>query len=510
MAPPDAAALLATERYVTPLPRGGTIGHAAVVYPHGYPVGMSSLALHLLWRELAAAGWATDRAFLDPHPGYSLARSRPLRDFDLLAVTCSYELDYLHLPRLLEAGGVPALRAERGPKHPLVIAGGPAVTANPEPLAPFFDLIFIGELEPIWPELSAALALAPQSRSAALEAAATVPGVYLPGDPPTAPVRRQVLRAVDDHPCSSVLVTPEAELSDIFLVETGRGCPQTCRFCLARQLYHPFRPRSLAGLLETIRPGLAVTPKIGLLGAALSDHPHLLALVETLRAEGAQVSTSSLRVGALTPPLVEALAATGTRSLTLAPETGSEALRETLGKPIANRVLLEAATTAQAAGLHALKLYFMFGLPEETEEDLAAIGELIAQVRSAAPRLRLEVALSPLVPKPHTPWENLPLLPTAELRARGSRLRRSLERQGLSANVGSSRWTLVQTALSRGGQELAPAILAASRAGGDFAAVRRGWREAGLRLEDYAEASSPPPWRVVDLQPCPRERAPKA
>jgi radical SAM superfamily enzyme YgiQ (UPF0313 family) len=464
---------------------------------------MSSLAVHTLWRGLAEAGWLVERAFLDPQPGHTLDHGTSLRDFHLLACTCAYEPDYLNLPRLLEAGGVPALAAERGPEDPLLIAGGPGVTQNPEPLAPLFDLLFIGEVEPVWPQLQSALALAADSREAALEAAEQVPGIYRPDRPPAAPVPRQVRREVDRYPTASVVVTPEAELSDMFLVEIGRGCPQTCKFCLARQLYHPFRPRSLESLLATIRPALAVTRRVGLLGAALSDHPHLLELCETLAAEGARISTSSLRVDAITPRLVEILASGGARTLTLAPETGGEALRRRIGKPIAQEHILAAARAAQEAGMAAVKLYFMVALPDETDADRQAIPALVADLRRAAPRLRLEVALSPLVPKPHTPWEGLPLPPLAEIRRQCAQVRQDLGRQGITVHVGSARGALVQTALSRGGRELGPVLVAASRAGGDFSAVRRACRGAGLRLEDYAQPPAEPPWRVVRMDGCP-------
>ncbi len=364
--------LLAQERYLSPLPVGGAARRAAVVYPHHYAVGMSSLALHTLWRLLAEAGWSVQRAFLSPDPGRGLEHGSRLRDFHLLAFTCAYELDYLNLPRLLEEGGLRPLREERKPEDPLVIAGGPGVTQNPEPLAPLFDLLFIGELEPVWQQLQPALALAAQSKAAALEAAAEIPGVYCPQRPRWRPVVRQMLREVDLFPTVSVAITPEATLSDMVLAEVGRGCPQACRFCLARQLYHPFRPRSLESLLASLLPALSVTRHVGLLGAALSDHPQLLSLCETLAEEGALLSSSSLRVGALTPRLAEVLAQTGAQTLTLAPETGREVLRRQIGKPVSQEQILDAAQAAQKAGIRALKLYFMVALPEETEEDRLA------------------------------------------------------------------------------------------------------------------------------------------
>ena len=501
-APPEAgassSALLASERYLEP--RGGPSGRgrALVLYPNSYAVAMSSLATHTLWRRLGEAGWEVHRAFLDPRPGHSLETGEPLRSYDLIACTCSFELDYFHLAALLEAGGVPALRAERGPEAPLLIAGGPAVTANPAPLAPLLDLLFLGELEPVWPELSAALAEGP----GALEAAAAVPGVYRPDRPPAAPIPRQVLREVDAFPTASLALTPLAELSDMFLVEAGRGCPQSCRFCLSREIYHPFRPRSLEALLATIRPALAVTPRVGLVGAALSDHPRLLELCETLAAEGAQISTSSLRADKLHPRLLEILAGSGARSVTLAPEAGTEELRAALGKRISQEQILTAAEAALAAGLHGIKLYFLVGVPGETPADREAIAALIADLRRRAPRLRLEVALSPLVPKPHTPYEGLEMPPVAEMRAREREVRQAVGRLGVRLTAGSARWALVQTALSRGGEELGPVLVAAARAGGDFSAFTRALRQAGLRLEDYLRPPADPPWRIVRMDGC--------
>lgn len=495
----EAARLLAAERWVAPGVRGGE-GRAVVVYPNSYAVGMSSLAVHTLWRLLAEAGWWCDRAFLHPGPGRTLEQGMRLGESHLLAFTCAYELDYLNLGPLLEAGGIPPLREERGPAGPLLIAGGPAVTQNPAPLAAIFDLLFIGEVEPVWPRLREALALVLDSKQAALEAAAEVPGVYCPSRPRREPVVRQVLHGLDAWPTASLVVTPEAELADLFLVEVGRGCPRGCLFCLTRQIYRPFRPRSLDSLLSTLRPGLSVTSRVGLVGAALSDHPHLLALCAALQAAGVQISTSSLRVDAVAPELIGVLAKAGARTLTLAPETGSEALRRKIGKPIAHRQILAVAQAAQEAGLAALKLYFMVALPEETEEDRRAIGELVAAIRQAAPRLRLEVSLGPLVPKPHTPWENLEMPPLAEVRRRCAQVRRDLERQGLAVSVGSAREALLQAALSRGGPELGPVLVEAARSGGGYGAVEQALRRAGLRLDDYRRAPAEAPWRMVRLE----------
>jgi radical SAM superfamily enzyme YgiQ (UPF0313 family) len=239
---------------------------------------------------------------------------------------------------------------------------------------------------------------------------------------------------------------------------------------------------------------------VGLVGAALSDHPHLLALCRALQAAGAQISTSSLRVDAVAPELISLLAQAGARTLTLAPETGSEALRREAGKPIPHRRILAVAEAAQEAGLASLKLYFMVALPGETEEDRRAIGELVAAIRQAAPRLRLEISLSPLVPKPHTPWENLEMPPRGEIRARCAQVRRDLERQGLAATVGSAREALLQAALSRGGPELGPVLVEAGRRGGGYAALEQALRRAGLRLDDYRRAPAQAPWRIVRLE----------
>ncbi len=472
----------------------------ALVYPNSYYVGMSSLGLQTLYRLFnGRSDVVAERVFwAAPQAPHSVEHQEPLAHFGVLAVTLSFELDLLHLTDMLRQAGIPVLAAERDEDAPLVLAGGPVATANPELLAPLVDAAFIGEVEEGFDRLAETLVeTAAAPRSERRQALSTLPGLYVPDQSPV-PVRRMWLADLDAFPVHSVVLTPDTEFGDMFLVEISRGCPRGCRFCLAGYLYRPLRSRSVAVILEQAREGVRRRPTIGLVGAAVSDYRDIDGLVDGLRDLGARIAVSSLRVHPLPESLLQALAASGTQTLTLAPEAGSECLRGRISKGVTEEHVLAAAERAGRHGFPQLKLYFMIGLPGETDEDVLAIAGLAREVKARF-RRRITVHVTPFVPKPHTPFEREPMAAAATLDRRGKTLARSLRAAGIALRAEGTAWARVQGVLARGDRALGRAL-------GELPApTLAGWRQmlrrAGLAEEDYLRARGPGeplPWAVVE------------
>ncbi len=450
----------------------------ALVFPNTYYLGMSSLAVHTLYHlwnlhdEIVCERVFTDgSAPGSPRQAWaaplSLESGAPLDYFPVVAFTISYEMDYFNVVALLRAAGIPLWAAERDETHPLILAGGPAVSANPEPLAPFLDAVLIGEVEPVIERLTGALHLVASSRDEALVALSVLPGLYLPNlrpsDPTTPqPVDRQWLCDLDAVPTRSVLFTPDTEFGQMGLLEIARGCGRGCRFCLAGYAYRPPRYRSVEHLVLQAGDLLRHGERLGLVSAAVSDHPQIDQLATRLRGLGAKISVSSLRVDALSEPLVRALAESGTRTLTIAPEAGSERLRRVVNKTQTEADLLRAVDLAARYDLGQVKLYFMLGLPTEEEEDLRALVNLAQAAANRFPR-QVTVNLTPFVPKAHTPFQRLAQTPAAVVKRRLAWVERTLRRGGIDVKSESPAWAEIQGTLSRGDRRLAGALHAVNR-----------------------------------------------
>ncbi|MFA5317116.1 MAG: radical SAM protein, partial [Dehalococcoidales bacterium] len=420
----------------------------ALVYPNRYHIGMSNLGVHAIYRLLNnRSDLVCERVFWEgAGPVISLESQRPLSDFAMLAFSVPYELDYLNIPSVFRAGSMPLYAAERDDSHPLVIAGGAAVMANPMPLAPFFDCLCIGEAEVILPALLEVVNRG-LGRRRLLKALAEVPGLYVPQVRPEGPVVRQFVTRLDEQLASSAIITQGTELGGLYLIEVSRGCAWNCRFCLATRVFCPVRYASLEKLLDRAGEGLKYRRRLGLVGAVVTAHPDIETLVLELRKLGAEISLSSLRIKPLSETVLRAVLESGAKSLALAPEAGSERLRRMINKGINEDDIFRAVAMVAACGVRQLKLYFMIGLPTETDEDIEAIVKLVRglkEVLAAGSSGRLVLNVAPFVPKAGTPFQWQPMARLDVLRGRLKQLKAGLESQGIRVKAESPAWSEVQ------------------------------------------------------------------
>lgn len=458
----------------------------ALVYPSPYPVAMSSLGFQVVYTLLNRLDdTSAERAFLGDGestsgPLLTYEGRRPASDLSVLAFSVAHELELTGLFSCLKAAGVPLLSNARSPRHPWVIAGGPLTFSNPAPLAPFVDAVVMGEAEQVLSPLIDAL-FDGGGRDETLRLLAQTPGVWVPTQHGDTLAR---LAQCDDGflPGAAAVWTEHASLPSMFLVETERGCSRGCAFCVMRRsTNHGMRVVPADRVLARV-PDAA--PRVGLVGAAVSDHPQIADIVRSLVSDGRQVGLSSLRSDRLTSELVELLVRGGTRTLTVASDGASERLRIRLEKKIGEEHLLHAAELAGAHGIERLKVYMMVGVPGETNADLdEAIVATKQQAAKAGRRTRVSVGLSPFVAKRNTPLDGAPFVGVREAERRINALRRALAPR-VEVKPTSARWAWVEYALAQGGASAGLAALEAWQAGGTFGA----WKRALKKLPHAAAA----------------------
>jgi radical SAM family uncharacterized protein len=474
----------------------------ALAFPSSYFVGMSNLGFQTVYRLLNdRESVVCERVFLPDDPDledltrsgtalFTMESQTAVRDFDVLAFSLSYELDYPNVLRILSLSKLPELADERGDESPLVIAGGPAATFNPEPLAPFIDLFVIGEAEEVVPELvESLLRHRDLDRADLLLKLAAIDGVYVPrfyepeyhedgtlrrmnrsGDVP-ARIRRRWVRTLAPYAATSAILTPETEFSNMILAEVARGCGRQCRFCVAGYAYLPPRAGSAETLLDGIRKAGEKAlqrshehPRIGLLSASVFDHPSSLLICQALVERERIFSISSTRADTLNKDIVETLHRGGHETLTIAPEAGSERLRRVINKAMTDKDIISAAALAWDGGFRRLKLYFMLGLPTEEAADVAGISALVGEISRMFRWEKLIASISCFVPKPWTPFQWAPVEEEKLLAAKIAEIRRALRSATrVEVSAESPREAVAQAVLARGDRRLTGALIALSR-----------------------------------------------
>lgn len=509
----------------------------AFLYPNTYHLGMSNLGLHILYQVLDSRGWAVERFFLPGRrelpeyiktktPLLSVENQRALSEFPYICATMCFELDYVHLLEELRLGRIVLTAADRGEQDSFVVVGGPCATFNPEPLADFVDCFVIGEGEETLPrllDLLERLRFEGRSRAEKLAAAARLPGIYVPsfytpqydGDGhftgmhsrPEVPetIARQWVQDLDAYPHASAIVSPLTEFADMYIVEVARGCGRHCRFCMAGYCFRKPRNREFDALWRDIDRRPARTAKVGLMGAAVSDYPGMERLTERLVAEHVPFSCASLRADALSPQLVRALAASGQRTMTVAPEAGSAKMRAAINKGITEEHIYEAMEYAAEAGMPNIKLYFMIGLPGEEDEDIAEMIRLVHRVRARMDELGhkgdLILSVNPFIPKPFTPFQWSPMTPVPVLKKRIRLLQAGFRKdRRIRLLTESLKESVQQAVLSRGTRRLGAVLRRCLDEGLSFrdALAEAGFREQELAGEAY-EVGAPLPWSHLDM-----------
>ena len=520
-------------------PHGGRL-RVALAFPNTYFVGMSNLGLQTVYRlfnndervvcervflpgrqEVAARGPKAE-------PLLTIESQTPVRDFDIFAFSVSFEWDYTNVVSMLRMAGLEPRAENRHRRDPLVVIGGAVTFVNPEPLAPFADVIAAGEAELLVPALVEAIAeTGERDRERLFNVLAERRGFYVPSlydvtydgpgrvqaitpkpgsaAPPT--VRKAAVKGTEPlDPPSTSIFTPETEFGARLLIEVVRGCANLCRFCWAGYNYLPVRPFATDRILEIARAARPYANRVGLVSIALCDHPDIERILRELVDMGYGISPASLRLDDLTEPVVRLLRESGERSITIAPETGSDRLRAVINKTVTNAQILDRADLIFGCGIENLKLYYMIGLPTETREDLDAIRDLTLEIRARmlahSDRTvgRIVASVNPLIPKPGTTYQWLPMTEAREIERKIEYLRSLVDDvDNVYFNIKSERHSYYQGLLSLGDRRVADVIERAEQNGGNWrAAVAESGLDAGAYLYRDRSADAFLPWQIID------------
>ncbi|MDU1939115.1 MAG: radical SAM protein [Veillonella sp.] len=510
----------------------------AIVYPNTYFVGMSNLGLHIIYEEINLRNDSVcERIFLPEKkeleaydktktPLMSVETQRPMHQFDVVAFDVTFEMDYFHIPLMLRHGRVPIMGKDRTEFDPIVIAGGPCATFNPEPFADFIDAFIIGEGEGIVSRVLDIIRdgkMEGLDRHAILRQLANISGVYVPslyvpiysddgefkgyhiaeGAPKTIKRHFEMLTSGGE----TVVATNYTEFGAMYIIEVARGCGRHCRFCMAGYCFRVPRVRPLDILKEGVDRAEKLGKKVGLMGAAISDYPEVDELVTYIRSKDMRYSCASLRADSLTQAVVDGLADSGQKTITIAPETGSERLRRVINKGISEEHLKNAATLSAKSGIQHMRLYIMIGLPTETDEDIEAIVGLAERTQAHMAEVgckgRLTLSINPFIPKPFTPFQWMAMDNQKTVEKKLQYIKKALQKnRRIEVLVESPKEAYIQGVLARGDRRLG-AVIAACAADRGSKSFKSEMKAAGLDMDDmnYRERSFDEflPWSHLDM-----------
>ena len=510
----------------------------AIVYPNTYFVGMSNLGLHIIYEEINLRNDSVcERIFLPEKkeleaydktktPLMSVETQRPMHQFDVVAFDVTFEMDYFHIPLMLRHGRVPVMSEDRTGFDPIVIAGGPCATFNPEPFADFIDAFIIGEGEGIVSRVLDIIRdgkMEGLDRHAILRQLANISGVYVPslympiysddgefkgyhiaeGAPKTIKRHFEILTSGGE----TVVATNYTEFGAMYIIEVARGCGRHCRFCMAGYCFRVPRVRPLEILKEGVDRAEKLGKKVGLMGAAISDYPEVDELVTYIRSKDMRYSCASLRADSLTQAVVDGLADSGQKTITIAPETGSERLRRVINKGISEEHLQNAATLSAKSGIQHMRLYIMIGLPTETDEDIEAIVGLAERTQAHMAEVgckgRLTLSINPFIPKPFTPFQWMAMDNQKTVEKKLQYIKKALQKnRRIEVLVESPKEAYIQGILARGDRRLG-AVLAACAADRGSKSFKAEMKAAGLDMDEmnYRERSFDEflPWSHLDM-----------
>ena len=510
----------------------------AIVYPNTYFVGMSNLGLHIIYEEInLCPASVCERIFLPEKkeldaydktktPLMSVETQRPMHQFDVVAFDVTFEMDYFHIPLMLRHGRVPIMGKDRTEFDPIVIAGGPCATFNPEPFADFIDAFIIGEGEGIVSRVLDIIRdgkMEGLDRHAILRQLANISGVYVPslyvpiysddgefkgyhiaeGAPKTIKRHFEMLTSGGE----TVVATNYTEFGAMYIIEVARGCGRHCRFCMAGYCFRVPRVRPLDILKEGVDRAEKLGKKVGLMGAAISDYPEVDELVTYIRSKDMRYSCASLRADSLTQAVVDGLADSGQKTITIAPETGSERLRRVINKGISEEHLQNAATLSAKSGIQHMRLYIMIGLPTETDEDIEAIVGLAERTQAHMAEVgckgRLTLSINPFIPKPFTPFQWMAMDNQKTVEKKLQYIKKALQKnRRIEVLVESPKEAYIQGVLARGDRRLG-AVLAACAADRGSKSFKAEMKAAGLDMDEmnYRERSFDEflPWSHLDM-----------
>jgi len=465
----------------------GALVKAVCIFPNSYSVGMANIGFQTVYRFFNNhESMSCERGFFEKRfenqKAVSFETKTPLNRFDLIGFSVSFELDILNLIKILVLSNIPVLAENRTDLDPVVIAGGPAAGLNPSPISPFVDGLLVGDGEEIFYLLGDVMAQAKSlrlKRMNILDKISEIPGMIVYGK--QGKVVRQRLKELDKYPSYTSIVTPFSHFRDMFVVEVSRGCPRGCRFCAARKIYKPFRFRKRETILSVIEGKNPGAKRIGLEGSAVSDYPGLAGLCEEILEKGYDISFSSVRADKISEAMKEVIKRSRLKTFTIAPEAGSEKLRMKIGKNLSDASVIRGVERLAQTDVRILKLYYMIGLPGETDEDIKEISRLSNSVADSFLAVRkgrqVRVSVNTFIPKPFTPFECEPVLTEKEIRRKRALIKKGIKKTGnIFFTNRSAKEEVLQAVLSLGDESVGYAMM-------DSVISGINWKNALLKRE---------------------------